>query len=588
MKVINLLKKEETYPLIAYSLLSTFVLRGLLFTNNRIGFNHDWNFPYSVYEFKDYCTQALYIWSDHNLGTPLLYPAKYLLQYFLLPFSYLGLSGLIAIKVILLLILIFSSYFMYLLLRKSFKLGYIPSLISGISYMTAPLVFNKIVAGHYLYLVGYALSPLIMLCFKKYLDNNEMKYLVVTGLLIAIASIQVQFAIMLLVLLLFYGILLSKTKMNKTLKISVFLIAPILLIHSFWIIPGVSNFLGLKETVKVTSDIESLKSWNTFLLNAFRLIGYRSRHFSTTLDNYEYKDIWNICSFLLLLLIFSSLLIRKNRVPFFFGMVSAVTLIFTTALSNPFGGFIYFLYSNLQVFNLFREVYHLTFLISFSYSIMLAYTINSICNRKKIKFLRIILVVLTLSIIILNNPFIYTGDFNGQVQIYKFDNHDLSLINEYQKFDEDYRVLYLPMLQPFKYGNLTYNGIDPIISYSKKSTLGNYVSSEFIKGLALNLHTPSKNIDNLMDISSIKYIFVRNNYQSMLPHYLDQGRYKVSNEWYDIRSAWTNENLLKTITNQKGLTLINKTKNVLIFENRNFVPHIYLSTNLILTQRRHR
>ncbi|MDY6893965.1 MAG: hypothetical protein SVO01_00885 [Thermotogota bacterium] len=578
-KIGSILKKEELAIFFIYVLLSIFNLRGILFTNNRMGFNHDWDFPYSIYEFKVYCNQAFYIWSEHNLGRPMMYPAQYLLKYFLTPFSYLGLDGLIAIKLLLLFMFIFSGYFMYLLLRKSFKLGPVPSIVSGIFYMTTPVFFNKIVAGHFLYLIGYTLSPLIMFYFKKYLDDDETKYLVLTGLLISLASIQVQFAIMLLVLLLFYNILLYRVEMNKTLKISVFLIAIILLIHSFWIITSVSNFLGLVETVKTASNVECLKSWNTSIINAFMLVGYRSHHFLAALNNYEYKSIYNICSFLLLLLIFSSLLIRKHRVPLFFGMVSIITLIFTTALSDPFGGLVSFLYSNFPVFNLFREVYHFTVLISFSYSIMLAYTINSICNFKKIKFLRFISVILVLFIIMFNNPFVYTGDFNGQVQTYKFNNPDLSLLDEYQEFDEDYRVLYLPMIQPFKYDNLTYTGIDPIISYSKKPTLGNYVNSEFIRSLSLNIHSPSKNIDASLIMLSIKYIFFRNEYQSMLPHYLDQGKYKVGDEWHDIRPIWTNENLLKTLVNQKGLILLDNNTNVIVFENRNVLPHIYPTTD---------
>lgn len=579
MKAI--LKRDDNFALITYTALSIFILRSILFINHRLGFNHDWNFPCTAYELNVYVNQAFYLLHDKNLGTHIVYPSQYLLQYILIPFSYFGFSGLIAIKLILFFIFVLSGYFMYLLLRKSFKLLYIPSLISGIFYMTTPVVFNKIVAGHILYLISYALSPIIIIYFIKYIDSREIKYLTLTGLLLAFASIQVQFSVMLIGLILLYSFLVAKTNLPKIIRTTLFLTLIVVLINSFWILPCIINFSGSAETLKVASNVKSLESWDNPLLDAFGLIGYRSHHFSTALSSYSYRYIWNISSLFLLVLIFSSLLICKHRIPLYFGIISIVILIFTTALSDPFGSVIYFLYSNFSIFNLFREVYHLTFLISFSYSVMLAFTLHSIYKRLKIN--KLIPTVLIVGIIIAYNPFIYTGNFSGQVQIYKFDNHDISLINGYTESDQNYRVLYLPMILPFKYENLKYNGIDPIITYSKKPTIGNYANSEFIRYMSLNMHNSSKNVDILLDISSIKYIFIRNNYQSMLPHYLDRGKYKISNESYDIRSIWKNKNIVKTIKNQHELTLIDRSKNILVFENRNFLPLVYPVSTQITT-----
>lgn len=576
MKIIKYLTKENAIALSIYVLLSLIILRDILFTQYRLGFNQDWVFPSTAYELKVYVTQAFYLWNSNNLGTPIVYPTEYLLQYLLLPFSCLGFSGATVIRIILFLIFAVGGYSMYLLLRKSFKLGYIPSLVSAIFYITTPVVFNKFVAGHITYLIGYALSPLIIVYFKKYIDTTKAKYLVLVGLLIAFVSIQVQFGVMLFILILFYALLVAKINMRKTIKITLFLILIALLIHSFWTLPGLINRSGVAETVRVASNIEELKSWNTSLINAFGLIGYRSPHFETALNDHNYRPIWNIFSFSLLILIFSSLIVCRDSVPLPFGIISIISLIFTTALSDPFGGVVFFLYSNFPIFNIFREVYHLTFLISFSYSVMLAFTVNYIYNLNKIKIYTFTSILLILGIIIAYNPFIYMEDFDGQIQTYNFDNYDISLMDGYQGSGENYRVLYLPMIQPFKYENNTYNGIDPVISYSKKPTMGNYVNSEFIKYFALILHNDTYgNIDNLLDLLSIKYIFFRNNYLSMVPNYLNQGRYDVYDEIYDIRPIWTNKNLYDTLINEEEITLINKNKNILVFENRNYFPSIY-------------
>lgn len=580
-KMTAILKRENHIALAIYVALSILILRGILLTEYQLGFNHDWIFPHTSSELEGYLTQAFYLWYETNLGTPTIYPAKHLLQYLLLPFLYLGFTGASITKILLFLIFVFSGHYMYRLVHETFKLAYIPSLISGFFYITTPVIYNKVVAGHLLYLIGYALSPLIIIYLAKYIDTNRIKYLILVGLLIAFASVQIQFGAMLFILVTFYIFLVAKINTHKMIKIILFITLIPLLIHSFWILPSAINFSSVTETVVVASNTDNLNSWSTSLINAFGLIGYRSHHFSTALYNHNYKDIWGFLSASLLILVFSSLFAARERVPLFFGIISIVTLIFTTAVSSPFGNLVTFLYSNFPIFNLFREVYHLTFLVSFSYSVMLAYTLHKIYNYKNMLTYKLISVLIIITIIVAYNPFMYTGNFNGQIQTYEFDGHDISLMNSYQESDESHRVLYLPMVSPFKYNNSKYNGLDPIIAYSKKPSMGNGINSHFIKYIALSLHDNTYgNLNNLLDLSSIKYIFYRRQYQSILPHYLKDGKYNVYNDLYDIHHIWSNENLYKTLINTEELILINKSENIIVFENKNYLPFIYAVPNL--------
>ncbi|MBI9030491.1 hypothetical protein JEZ13_00605 [bacterium] len=575
-KIMAFLKRENNFALIIYITLTILILRSILLTNYRFGFNHDWNFPYTTYELETYVNHALYIWRNTNIGAPIVYPAQYLLQYLLMPFSYLGFTGSTIIKIVLFILFVSSGYFMYLLVRKSFKLAYVPSLVSGIFYATTPVIYNKFVAGHILYLVGYALSPLILTFVIKYINTTRIKYLILAGLLVAFASIQIQFSVMLVSLVVFYSYLVAKVNLSETIKITVLITLIPLLVHSFWILPGVINISSLTETVSTASNIGSLNSWSTSIINAFGLIGYRSHHFSTALDEYNYRSIWSVLSILIIILVYSSLIITKDRVPLFFGIISIISLIFTTALLPPFANIVSFFYSSFSVFNLFREVYHLTFLISFSYSVMLAYTFHKIYNYKKVVSYKFISTLILIIMIAAYNPFIYTGNLNGQVQVYSFDDNDLSLMDKYQESPEDYRVLYLPMIEPFKYNSSKYNGLDPIITYSKKSSMGNGVKSQYIRDMALNLHGDTYgNLGTSLDLLSIKYIFYRNNYKSVLPHYLNNGQYTVYNEVHDIRPIWRNENLYETLVNLEEIKIVDENENIIVFENKNYFPHIY-------------
>ena len=582
MNKISPIKNDLIYALISYIVISLIILRSILFTNDGVGFNHDWNFPMSVYEFRDFCEQALYIWQDHNLGIHLIYPSQYILQYIFMPLSFLGFSGLLVLKLLLLFIFVFSAYFMYILLQRSLKLGFNASFIGGFFYISTPLVFNKMVAGHYLYLISYALSPLILYYYIKFFSTNNIKYLIISGILIAIASIQIQYSAMLLFLLTLFGFIIFGIR-YKVILCTLILAIFICLIHSFWILPDLIAISTTFETLRGASTIENLASWSTSFIEAFVLSGYRSNHFLIALNQYGYHDIWEIPAFILIVIIFSSLIICRNRITLLFGAISVTTLMFTAALSGPFGSIVYFLYSNFAIFNLFRETYHLAFLLSFSYTIMLAYAvfyIYTFINRSKKK--TFLFLIFAFSLIIFNNPFMYTGNFNGQIPIYSINASDVSVANFYQNSNAFYRVLYLPMIQPFKYSDLNYYGSDPCIIFSRKPTLGNMVSSDFANIFALDTYMPQKKLNNLLSITSIRYVFIRSNYISMFPYYITANNYILGSEYYDVTTIWKNSNLFKTIQNQQSLTKINETKNTMVYANKNYLPHIYSVSNVIL------
>jgi hypothetical protein len=575
------LDKTKTLVLFVYLLFSLIMLRGIILSSDFIGFNHDWSFPMTINALKIYNQISLFIWKSENVGFNPIYPAENLLHYLLLPFTFLELSGLTVIKMILMFTLAFGGYFMYLFVRNSLKLKDIPSLISGLFYTTTPVVFNKIAAGHIPYIIAYALSPLIMFYFVKYTNTLKTKHLIITSLLLSFAIIQIQFAVMLALIIFLYAILIAEMKMRTFIKTFFLLTVIVLLTHLFWILPASVNSSALSATLSSIGGIDSLKHWITPFTNAFRMTGYASPHFETILNNYSYKYIWDICSSLLVIFSFSTLLIYKRRIILLFAAISVITLIFLT-ISNLFWPLIFFLYSTFPVFNLFREVYHLAFLMAFSYSVMLAFFLQSICTSKRLKtYLKYIVVSAILIIVIMNDPFIYSGNLSGQLQTYQPYDLDLNVINSYLNSSEDYRVLYLPMLQPFKYDNLTYYGINPIIAYSEKPTIGNYVYSDFLKHLALYSYLPSSNLTNVLNLLSVKYIFFQKNIESMVPSYLNQGQLQVGNEYYDIGPIWTNENINETLLNQKNLILLYSDESLSVFENKDFLPQIYPATILL-------
>src|SRR3989337_4097796 len=236
MGVLNLIFKRDGFskkrkavlsrgfPFLVFLLISLIILRGIVFSPSPIGFNHDWNFPMTNDSLRIFCLRSFFLWSIENAGSNFVYPAENLLRYSLFPFSLLGLSGLSMIGLVLLFTFTFGGYFMYSLLRNSFGLSCAPSVISGLFYITTPVIFNKVAAGHVPYIVAYALAPLVMACFVKYAHESKTKYLLITGLLVAFATIQIQFAIMLTLLLFFYAFLVAKMKVRVLVKTFLFIV----------------------------------------------------------------------------------------------------------------------------------------------------------------------------------------------------------------------------------------------------------------------------------------------------------------------------------------------------------------------------
>ncbi len=213
---------------------------------------------------------------------------------------------------------------------------------------------------------------------------------------------------------------------------------------------------------------------------------------------------------------------------------------------------------------------------------MLAFFLTTILSTKRSKrYLKKAIVVVFVVAVLMNNPFIYSGDFGGQVQKYQLSPNNLSVIDRYLNSSEDYRVLYLPMVQPFKFENLTYNGVDPIIAYSSKPDIGNYMQSDFQNRIGISFCIPSSNLTNILNILSIKYVFLRNDTQSVLPEYTPAGELQLSNGSYDIRPIWKNDNLFKTLQNQQTLILSENSSGLMVFENKYYLPHVYSATTPI-------
>lgn len=92
-----------------------------------------------------------------------------------------------------------------------------------------------------------------------------------------------------------------------------------------------------------------------------------------------------------------------------------------------------------------------------------------------------------LALLVLNNPLIYSGDFNGELQLFKFDDNYVQLMEKYTESEQDNRVLYLPISQPYEFRDLKHRGMDPTIAFSTKPAIGGVLATDMEMLLGVSL-----------------------------------------------------------------------------------------------------
>ena len=104
-------------------------------------------------------------------------------------------------------------------LGRRLKLSWYASFAAGILYIFSPIIFTRIVAGHLYYLIAYFLTPLILSNFLQGKEENNKKYFIIAGLLLSFAVIQIQFLVMVFVILLIFTRLLTLNELRKVLSV---------------------------------------------------------------------------------------------------------------------------------------------------------------------------------------------------------------------------------------------------------------------------------------------------------------------------------------------------------------------------------
>lgn len=521
------MKKRITISLILLSLLAFLSIRDLIISSGVLGGRHDWPIPPYPPQIYQFLTRYWYIW-DGVHGYNYLYPT---LLYARVIFGFLalivGFNGVIFSKLILWFLIFLAGSSMYYLLKRAFKLGTSSSLMGAVVYMFSPVVYNRAVAGYLLYLFSYGIAPLVVAYFKKSLTEKKYQWAVLSGILYGISFAQLQFGLMVPLILLGVSLIEAITRREYLHTVKSFAITIIIgmLLQVYWILPLFRSFDN--DILKVGSQLSPLDYWEVThapnIIKAFLLVGYP----------HPYDITWLLKTYPLLKLTLlglggvSSLSIltliskrqKEDRLYFLmFGSLLFLSILLVTAVNSPFKNLWVWLYLNTPL-RIFREVYHLMFLVAFPISWLFAKFIDDLdlyyanYNVKKVFSVAIIILML----ILYSYPLL-SGDLLGQIDTLEFpkeyqDSYNYLLEASQTKLG---RVVYLPMLAvKYNFQKNPESGPDLVNMYSPLPTIDEHINrghrlQRYGTYLLLSLRErPSSDILNATRSAGIRYFFSR-------------------------------------------------------------------------------
>jgi hypothetical protein len=579
MNLVKIKHYDYLIALAAYLVISIIVLGEILFSPGTIGFFHDW-FIGPFHEMnKSWANNGFYIW-DSQIGYK-VFDTDWIIKLTLLPIAFLG--GELLSKGLLILIVTMSGFGAFCLGRR-LNLSWYASFAAGILYIFSPIIFTRIIAGHLYYLIGYFLTPLILSNFLQGKEQNNKKYFIVAGLLLSFAVIQIQFLVLVFVILLVFTLIDFKQIKKAAIGLFIVISITLLITYSPILLPQL-----LLRGAEIPFNVNQLLTYRALasasdLAKSFRLLGYEAQPYSylnlgTSNDlfatNAGLMPSWIFyLDFVLPIVGFSVLLFRKDRYTISLAVISIIGLYLLKGLNPPFPGVFEFLFKH--GFYLFRELWHIAFLYCFAITFLIAIFVERILKLKFKPLFKVILSAALISIVVVSNGYpLLLGNFAGYVQTYSLPSEYHTL---YQKIsaNSQYNVLILPYVNPIRYDNLRLKGIDPLITDTSTmifpAMVGGRVSPTNGASMWLLSSMQENKTDNLGKVLSgfgIKYVILRKDFVSYYPGYTPLNSLPL------FRQKWYAP-LEPILNSQNDLKVISDNPQYKIYENLNNVSKIFV------------
>jgi hypothetical protein len=367
---------------------------------------------------------------------------------FLAPFfsgiEILGLSSLMAEKLLFILVRFFAGFFAYLAVYKflSSKIKdsedkrlvvFLVSLFAGFFYAYNPIA-TTMVSATIFFAFSYSLIPLIFYYFDRALNERGFHNIFITSTLISLALAgTTQYLVLIPLFLLVPWVIivcLQRKKMGKEISVTIknfsFITLLSFFISIYWIIVTISQSyhgIGLLPGYVLTSDTLNLFSNENTLVNIFRLLGDWAPRVSIMPSLIVSQQIWIILSFvipvtLMIFIIFS----RNSKLQFYilsFCLISLLVIFFHKGTQPPITDFYPLLYDLPVIGWMFRIPSKFGMILAFYFTMILAlgfYNLLSSKTKITVQYTKYILLAGFIACTSLIVWPMFTGDFGGVYQ----------------------------------------------------------------------------------------------------------------------------------------------------------------------------
>jgi hypothetical protein len=453
---------------------------------------------------------------------------------------------------------------------------------AGFLYMLNPFVYVRFLAGHWLLLLAYAVTPFAIKGMIDFFDDPSTKKAIKVAFLLTsifVLETHTPFLLFMVFGVLFFVKLFEYRKIDEkifSLTRSIILIGIFLLFfNSYWLIP---NFSGSSTPLgEITgSDLNTFTTkrdlnFNTLFTTA-SMYGFWRTGYVYTKDILPY---WYLFFIIILFLAVHGFFLNYKHIKYginvkTFGVIAVLSVLLAAGISGPIAGVFEFLFNNVFFFKGFREPQKFVALLVLAYAYLGGLGVAEFekiardpVNRSGAKQFGVWLIIA----LALATPFIYSfttfNGFWGQLKTTDYPK-DWYEVNSFLNQDEqDFKVLFLPwhLYMDFKWlptpqkriatpANIFFD--KPVIQGDNMEAGSIYSSSaDHVSKYVDFLLANRNNIDNLGELIAplnVKYVILTK---------------EVDYRLYDF------------LYNQTDLELVKDTENMIVFKNRHPVHKFY-------------
>jgi len=366
---------------------------------------------------------------------------------------------------------LFAILFLCGLLMYEMAKGLMPrrwAILSGIFYMINPYVFERLLAGQWLVLLGYAVFPLVISSFLRFLKSDKRKDLWISVSLFSIYPLislhwaYIAFWFMLVIAIVYLSQVVGFANLKKPesapirKKLALFAVLQSLLmlvVNSFWL----KSFLDADGALgKITSsDFQAFSTmadpvWGAFF-NVLSLYGFWQDSFFLPKDIFPYWWVLTLVIIVFSFVGFINLAKKNNTLALSLGIIFLPAALIATGYATAITWLLTdFLFRYLPGFAGMRETAKVTGILAFSYALFFPLGVKLTAdqlgqgakeNIRKIIYACSFISVIMFCYLLVNNMFF---GFGGQLRAYPYPDSWYEVEETLNADTQKESVLFLP------------------------------------------------------------------------------------------------------------------------------------------------